>query len=811
MTKATYTSEEVQHMLESLFQEKKKGKKLQNDLDSLSNERNQLNVKLQSFQKLDNENSAFLSNSQLDEVEKLQEKLKNKEEQLKNAHLQLLKKQRVLAEHNNVQNKGLDPEDEKSLTEQIQKLKNLVLDYKKKHEDALSSRAAFSAEQEQNALKLQEANQKIFELLNLQAKQIQTIQFLESQKSTSIREADIAKFEVSEAKYTMQQLQKELGNLKIAYEDHDDDNASLKQQQNTLKNYLEETKKKLQIIEEELQISQQKNISNETLIAQVSQDNHRLETQQMEILENLEDSHEFNEMQRQRIDQLTAVIMDKDRKIEELFEFEYSYKQLLEQHQTLEITLQDEILLTQSILAKNAETEKKLSEIRLHADQLEKGMQYLRVKTDEAKQESEQLGTELASSQDLAEQLSKDLTGTHEKVNLLQHELQKEKQGRQEVSEELDSIKNQFEHLKITIARSQQELEQKSAELEAAEITVELFQKTQQQQEQELVLRADHLCAIESEIEVIKQTLVQGIRETKELESRYYEVAQEKASIYYENQQHKQEIIQLSSENSEQMLKLEELQSLQEEKQAQISHWESKLSLAKQQEQEKQNIIFEKDNKIAALSQEMHRHNEIIHSLQNQQNDREAQIKMAQQHLAKKVKENTVLNEKVEEQRTQILELQTNAQNSHSKMIELKTSLETYQQQEARLQDLLNESLKAAELQAHKWEEKYFKLYEKWAETESMNKELKKLEEKYLQMQTLLANFRNVLGAAPVANAMPQTQYSPEPEQPIERRTPAPEPSTRESAPNPNEPQPPNLDLLSNGNPQTRYKHNLFE
>jgi hypothetical protein len=66
------------------------------------------------------------------------------------------------------------------------------------------------------------------------------------------------------------------------------------------------------------------------------------------------------------------------------------------------------------------------------------------------------------------------------------------------------------------------------------------------------------------------------------------------------------------------------------------------------------------------------------------------------------------------------------------------------------LQEQLNEVLRSFDSQIHKWEEKYFHIYEKWQESEMRNHSLKKLEEKHAQMQSMLASLGTFIAPPPL-------------------------------------------------------------
>ena len=53
--------------------------------------------------------------------------------------------------------------------------------------------------------------------------------------------------------------------------------------------------------------------------------------------------------------------------------------------------------------------------------------------------------------------------------------------------------------------------------------------------------------------------------------------------------------------------------------------------------------------------------------------------------------------------------------------------------------------MKSFESQLGKWEDKYFRLHDKWQDAETRIQELKKYEEKHNQLQAILGNFGAVL------------------------------------------------------------------
>lgn len=125
----------------------------------------------------------------------------------------------------------------------------------------------------------------------------------------------------------------------------------------------------------------------------------------------------------------------------------------------------------------------------------------------------------------------------------------------------------------------------------------------------------------------------------------------------------------------------------------------------------------------------------------------DAKLKMAQQHLAKKMKESTVLSQQLEEKETVCVQMQQQLHLAQQQTHSLQLSLEQSEQRERRLQEQLQDTVRIGEAQAGKWEEKYFQMCDKWQESEAQLRELKKFEEKYRQMQGLILNLGAFIGS----------------------------------------------------------------
>jgi chromosome segregation ATPase len=306
---------------------------------------------------------------------------------------------------------------------------------------------------------------------------------------------------------------------------------------------------------------------------------------------------------------------------------------------------------------------------------------------------------------------------------------------------------------------------------------------------------------------MIKKTLIEGAKETKALEARYIETLNEKIELDHQCKQLHQQLEHQSSNLTAFQEQLHELEkrkkSLELSLQAKEAEWiescqqrqelqiqiENLNVAAKEKELIQDKYEQLKDewkqinehleeatearqqmdvhlNQLEAIAanqetqlqefaeqlQMLHQGKDTLESERDQLKilleESEARLKVAQQHLAKKVKEAALLSEKLEEQQASLTDFTQVIENQKTQIAQLQASVDLYQRQEKRLQEQLHEALKGTESQIVKWEEKYFRMYDKWQESEKRVLELKKFEEKHLQMQNLLANLGNFMGGA---------------------------------------------------------------
>ena len=322
-------------------------------------------------------------------------------------------------------------------------------------------------------------------------------------------------------------------------------------------------------------------------------------------------------------------------------------------------------------------------------------------------------------------------------------ELHKTQNEKQELFLEMQALQSQFSVLKNKLLEGQESL--KTAHKEKRQLEIHLTDKTQL------------FNGLESEVSSIKQALSKGMHEAKDIEGRYLGVVNEKASLYNKSLQleqllerHNSEISTLQQQLKEGVkkeealrLQLEQLESTLQQRhqgflselQKRINDLESNLQKHHVQLHEKEQEIENNNNQIVRLTQEKQRLEDSLLNVTRYQDEQDSRIKVAQQHLGKKVKEVTLLNEKIEMQQAQISESQASLNQLRTKMDEMQSSFEQQLQQEKRHQEQLHETIRFAEGQVIKWEEKYLKTYEK----------LKAFEEKQHQIQVLFSSLGTVM------------------------------------------------------------------
>lgn len=407
-----------------------------------------------------------------------------------------------------------------------------------------------------------------------------------------------------------------------------DEMAMLLGQMHKLKDLLKDSQQKVCRAQEENTLLRQQLLAvQEQVQRQRLLGGQVLEDQVSSLKRQLAESQVDNGRYRQRLEKLSQVVLERERKIVELQQYESNFRKIGEQRLASDALGERQAEHIRALQKQKEQLNKELEESQQHAQQLERVIRFLRERQEEAQLETNQFRDEFQKSQVHMNEQTEVLKAAEKRSQELELALEQEKGARNDVSEELQTLYSQFETLKKMLAEANE-----------------------------------------------------------------------------------------------------------------------KLSLKSNQEAEKNEIISTLTSERARLETALNQMTDSFQSAQSAFDEVEARLKMAQQHLAKKVKETSDLNDRIHSQDLILQDLQNQLNLSRARIAEQQQIMETQFQQEKRLQDQLIEASKSAESIVTKWEEKYFKVYEKWQDNELKLKDLKKVEEKFVQMQNILSNIGGLFG-----------------------------------------------------------------
>lgn len=400
--------------------------------------------------------------------------------------------------------------------------------------------------------------------------------------------------------------------------------------------------------------------SRESELASLIKENEALQQQHLVLRTLLEKVQSENARYRQRVEQLTVALQERDKQLSDMQQFEYRYKCAKENSKELEGRIEKEQHALADLQDEKKQFESTLTEHQQRIKQFEHVVQFLRTKAETSHLESKQLQDDLKKAHEDAGKFNQLIQAKEERISELQVLLEKEKTDQTDAQQELQTIQQQWKQLQEAVHNAQNQ--------------VALVKEEERQNRQKVV----------DDLEHAKQAL----------------------------------------------------------------------------------------------------------------DEKEQSIRLAQQHLAKKLKEMGIMIEKHEEQQRIIQEQQKTLSESKTRINELQARLDGQSDQEKRLREQLQEHAKLGDAAVRKWEEKYFQLYDRFQEVEARNKELRAMEDKYAQVQVVLNN----LGALAAPQMTPAAIMS----RPIEAPQPRPMPIEKAI---PTE----EHSLFDAPKMGSRFKQNLFE
>lgn len=199
------------------------------------------------------------------------------------------------------------------------------------------------------------------------------------------------------------------------------------------------------------------------------------------------------------------------------------------------------------------------------------------------------------------------------------------------------------------------------------------------------------------------------------------------------NQAHKE--LELAKQAQDKQEKAyEELAHFVDEMKTKLIQTEEEKNQSSQNLLKKEELNQNLTTQVATLTRSLEKVEEILRHQSAEKQENETDLRQAQQHLAKKMKEAALLAEQLEEIKGELTKQETFLQETKTHLAEIKLKYEAETLQKQNLQS-----------QAAKWEEKFFQMQEKWQEVETRNRELKKLEERFGKLQNAFSHIGTII------------------------------------------------------------------
>lgn len=351
--------------------------------------------------------------------------------------------------------------------------------------------------------------------------------------------------------------------------------------------------------------------------------------------------------------------------------------------------------------------------------QLEVVVQFMRTRLDEAQGENLVLQNKIAEAH---QQILR------HQMEIEQHlsTLEIEKRKNEEFFQEDSALKAQFTKLKEQIKILEEDKKSWDAKTGEVELLKDMMMKTVQESGDLKELLKNK----EEQVQVL----------TLDLENKSSSLNQMTEDLQTKNTAH-HELTKFTEDLQSKLIQAEE------------GRQQSQESLKKKEE-----LIEHLSSQVASLNKSLAEQEEAFQNIIEERHEHESCLRAAQNHLAKKVREAALLAEKYEGAQKTIQQLEKEKEASSKKLSELQALMDAELQHKLKVQEQHQDILKTVEAQSAKWEEKYFKLHDKWQEVEGKNRELKRLEERFSKMQIAFTQF-NQLFAAPFT--FPQTEEMP--------------------------------------------------
>lgn len=367
--------------------------------------------------------------------------------------------------------------------------------------------------------------------------------------------------------------------------------------------------------------------------------------------------------------------------------------------------------------------------------ELERVVQFMRTRLEETQTEKHQYSIKIKELEGINKK-------AQEEIESRENLLKIEKEAFVFLQEEEHALKAQMAQLYEEISRLQQIIEDAS------------FQEKKTQEE---------TIALQKEIDLLKQMMMKSMQDFKEDREKEEAAYQTQIKTLLDDLKKEKEAAKNAEEQKTELvsLKIEYAQIKEAFENKTKAHFELaqlteelkiKLTCSEEEKTAQEELLLQKNEltgelsaQIANLSDNLHEMKQASHEWELERQDHEANLRAAQSHLAKKLREAAILEEQNQALLNEKESYEKALEAVQEKLAEMKADSDAELAQAVIKERQYQEELKSSELQAEKWEKKFFQMQEKWQESEIRIRELKKLEERFLKLQHMFTHLGSVL------------------------------------------------------------------
>ncbi len=526
----------------------------------------------------------------------------------------------------------------------------------------------------------------------------------------------------------------------------------------------------------------------EQTIVQLQSDKESAESKLGAATDSLEKAQARSELLRQELDakeRQQQEILDKIEKIEVSLEesrqalaataagLEVAYLTNVETKEELRLATEEKEKLTTQLNERTQKTQEMEKELRLIRQTIVRGMREVK----ELEVRYLEAVNERVSAVNQYHELMRQWDSRDKEMKILQMKIS-ESQGREKGSqsriEELQGSLNEalqqakgaqeksefIEQQRLALVQAQKEqealLESKNTEIRS---TVAL---KEEEMGQLMRQHAEELSKKESEL---KASIAEKDQELAQLREEYESLMTEREELQkqFTEELHSRirevedQMVQLRAVEAEKLQLEEQLQSLQEDLSASKQGFKQLTEDQRDTERkalEQGELASVRQKEIEQLltrqqssTQEIQQLQESVFQTQRQVDDRDSRIQISQQYLAKKVKEATSLRDLLEQQKTQMLELQNQVSGYKAKIGQLQNSIELQTAMAAEKIKSVEARAQTAENQILEGQQQLVAAQERWQQDKARLAELKNVKAEYDQMIVIFSNIKMMMGS----------------------------------------------------------------